>query len=186
MDAMKYSIAEADKYRAAAYIPPSTLAMSMYSDQKYLDSSPKYLERTYFDSAKAYFEHSSKLYMNQKTIGDYNRTNYDNKLYEDTSPGSGSTARSPPISESPDVIKQHNNITNDRTNEQHNSSNASTTSTTPTSSTSAASPGSNITTYYSSTGQTTGLLTPQISQYGSYQTNQTPGDGFRRPVTVIY
>ncbi|XP_044008821.1 transcription factor Sox-19a-like isoform X2 [Aphidius gifuensis] len=156
MDAMKYSMAEADKYRAATYMPPSSLAMT-----------------------KAYFEHS-KLY--QKSIGDYNRSNYDtNKLYEDSSPGGG-TARSPSISESPDLHKQH--ITNDRTNEQHSSSNTSTTSsTTPTSS--AASPGAtNLPTYYTGSGQTSGLLLPQISQYGGYQPNPTTAN--TRPVTVIY
>ena len=88
MDAMKYSM-EADKYRAA-YMPPSTLTMSMYSDPKYLDSSPKsYLDRSYLDSAtKAYFE-QSKLYMDQKpAIADYNRPTYEhnNKLYDESSP----------------------------------------------------------------------------------------------------
>ncbi|KAJ8966165.1 hypothetical protein NQ317_001224 [Molorchus minor] len=65
MDAMKYSM-EAEKYRSP-YMPPSTLAMSMYSDPKYMDSPSKsYLERGYLESTtaftKAYFE-SSKMYM---------------------------------------------------------------------------------------------------------------------------
>lgn len=74
MDAMKYSM-EADKYRSP-YMPPSSLAMSMYSDPKYMDSSSKsYLERGYLDSTsaltKAYFE-SSKMYMDANIANKYN------------------------------------------------------------------------------------------------------------------
>ncbi|KAK0157953.1 hypothetical protein PV328_011635 [Microctonus aethiopoides] len=170
MDAMKYSMAEADKYRAA-YMPPSTLTMSMYNDPKYLDTSPKYLERSYFDSAKAYFEHS-KLYMDQKQqINDYNRTNYEqNKMYEDHSSPGGGSARSP-AADSPDIMKQHGGRGGmgasgvggaPERNEQLSSSGASTTST-PTSS--AASPvGNSIPAYYPGCvvqGGTTGLLAPQ-------------------------
>ncbi|XP_063236732.1 transcription factor SOX-21 [Bacillus rossius redtenbacheri] len=63
MDAMKYSM-EADKYRPP-YMPPSSLAMSVYGDHKYLEAKG-YAERGYLDPAsaltKAYFE-SSKMYM---------------------------------------------------------------------------------------------------------------------------
>ncbi|CAK9799372.1 hypothetical protein ANTQUA_LOCUS2022 [Anthophora quadrimaculata] len=178
MDAMKYSM-EADKYRAA-YMPPSTLAMSMYSDPKYLDSSPKsYLDRSYLDSAKAYFE-QSKLYMDQKpTITDYNRPSYDhNKLYDEPSPGSvvggGGPTRSP-AAESPDMSKQH-----ERT--EQGSSSASSTSTS-----SAASPGASLPAYYPGPVQTSGLLGPQMSQYSGYQTAPAPGnESFRRPLTVIF
>lgn len=177
MDAMKYSM-EADKYRAA-YMPPSTLAMSMYSDPKYLDSSSKYLDRNYLDPAKVYFEHS-KLYMDQKpTMSDYNRTSYEpNKLYAEDSSPSGGSARSP-AADSPDVMKQHSS---ERT-EQHSSSSASTTST-PTSS--AASPGASIPAYYPGTVQGGGLLAPQVGQYGGYSSTASPGNDFRRPLTVIF
>lgn len=174
MDAMKYSMVEAEKYRAAAYMPPSTLAMSMYPDPKSLDSSPKYWDRGYLE-AKTYFE-QSKLYMDQKSMSDYNHPSYDtNKLYEDSSPG-GPT-RSPPTADSPDVLKHHN--ATDRTTEQHSSS-ASTTST-PTSS--AASP--SLPAYYPGSVQATGLL---ASQYTGYQSTTTTGNEppFRRPLTVIF
>ncbi|KAK0090616.1 hypothetical protein PV325_010582 [Microctonus aethiopoides] len=195
MDAMKYSMAEADKYRAA-YMPPSTLTMSMYNDPKYLDTSPKYLERSYFDSAKAYFEHS-KLYMDQKQqINDYNRTNYEqNKMYEDHSSPGGGSARSP-AADSPDIMKQHGGRGGmgasgvggaPERNEQLSSSGASTTST-PTSS--AASPvGNSIPAYYPGCvvqGGTTGLLAPQVSQYGSgYPPSGTPSNDFRRPIALL-
>lgn len=179
MDAMKYSM-EADKYRAA-YMPPSTLAMSMYPDPKYLDSNPKsYLDRSYLDSAKAYFE-QSKLYMDQKpTMTDYNRPNYEpNKtLYEESSPisvvgGSGS-ARSP-AAESPDMNKQHERA-------EQGSSSASSTSTS-----SAASPGATLPAYYPGPVQASGLLAPQMSGYSGYQTAPTHGnESFRRPLTVIF
>lgn len=189
MDAMKYSM-EADKYRAA-YMPPSTLAMSMYSDPKYLDSSPKsYLDRSYLD--KVYFE-QSKLYMDQKppSISDYSRPSYEpNKLYEDTtSPislatgggsgggGGGPTTRSP-TADSPDPNKQH-----ERT--EQGSSSASSTSTSST----AASPGACLPTYYPGQVQASGLLAPQMSQYGSYHQTTAPTSGnesFRRPLTVIF
>ncbi|XP_066588653.1 transcription factor Sox-19b-like [Prorops nasuta] len=191
MDAMKYSM-EADKYRAA-YMPPSTLAMSMYSDPKYLDSSPKsYLDRSYLDSAKAYFE-QSKFYMDQKPVmSDYNRTSYEpNKLYEESSPGSvvgsgggggGGGATRSPAADSPDVNKQQ-----ERT--EQGSSSASSTSTS-----SAASPGASLSTYYPGAVQATGglfgagLLAPQISQYGAaaYQIAPTPSnESFRRPLSVM-
>ncbi|KAI4482730.1 hypothetical protein M0804_008583, partial [Polistes exclamans] len=196
MDAMKYSM-EADKYRAA-YMPPSTLAMSMYSDPKYLDSSPKYLDRSYLDSAKAYFE-QSKIYIDPKpSISDYTRPSYEpNKLYEESSPGSvtggggggggsgsngggggggggGGSTRSP-AADSPDINKQH-----ERT-EQGSSSGSST------STSSAASPGASLSTYYPGPVQASGLLGPQMGQYGTYQTTPAPGnDSFRRPLTVIF
>ncbi|XP_011702496.1 PREDICTED: transcription factor Sox-2 [Wasmannia auropunctata] len=179
MDAMKYSM-EADKYRAA-YMPPSTLAMSMYPDPKYLDSSnPKntvpYLDRTYLD-AKAYFE-QSKLYMDQKPSIEYNRPSYEpNKLYEESSPnsvvGGSGPARSPPA-ESPDTSKQH-----ERT--EQGSSSASSTSTS-----SVASPGATLPAYYPGSVQASGLLNSQMGQYGGYQmapTNEMIAT--RRPLTVI-
>ncbi|XP_012278827.1 transcription factor Sox-19b [Orussus abietinus] len=176
MDAMKYSM-EADKYRAA-YMPPSTLAMSMYSDPKYLDSSPKsYLDRSYLDSAKAYFE-QSKLYMDQKPSisADYGRPSYEpNKLYEESSPGGGGGAPTrSPAAESPDASKQA-----ERT--EQGSSSASSTSTS-----SAASPGVSLPTYYPGPVQASGLLAPQMGQYPGYQTAPAPGNEFRRPLTVIF
>ncbi|XP_012532179.1 transcription factor Sox-19b [Monomorium pharaonis] len=179
MDAMKYSM-EADKYRAA-YMPPSTLTMSMYSDPKYLDSSNSkaYLDRTYLD-AKAYFEgvQQSKLYMDQKPIAEYNRPSYEpNKLYEESSPGSvvggSGPTRSPPA-ESPDTSKQH-----ERT--EQGSSSASSTSTS-----SAASPGATLPAYYPGSVQAGGLLGPQMGQYGGYQMAPAPGnESFRRPLVIL-
>ncbi|XP_011877699.1 PREDICTED: transcription factor SOX-2 [Vollenhovia emeryi] len=181
MDTMKYSM-EADKYRA--YIPPSTLAMGMYPDPKYLDSNPKaYLDRTYLD-AKAYFE-QSKLYMDQKPTIEYNRSSYEpNKLYEESSPssvvGGSGPARSPP-SESPDTSKQH-----ERT--EQGSSSASSTSTS-----SAASPGATLSVipgYYPAPVQAGSLIGPQMSQYptpgAAYQTPPTSGnESFRRPLVIL-
>ncbi|KAL0101628.1 hypothetical protein PUN28_019045 [Cardiocondyla obscurior] len=183
MDAMKYSM-EADKYRAA-YMPPSTLAMSMYPDPKYLDSSnPKtYLDRTYLD-AKAYMVQSfeqSKLYMDQKSTIEYNRPSYEpNKLYEESSPssvvGGSGPARSPPA-ESPDTSKQH-----ERT--EQGSSSASSTSTS-----SAASPGAPLSAYYPGSVQASGLLGPQMGQYtpaAAYQMPPASGnDSFRRPLVIL-
>ncbi|XP_043466534.1 transcription factor Sox-19b-like [Leptopilina heterotoma] len=179
MDAMKYSM-EADKYRA--YMPPSTLAMSMYSDPKYLDSSPKsYLDRSYLDSAKAYFE-QSKLYMDQKpSISEYNRPSYEpNKIYDESSPGGGggggSMSRSP-AADSPD----NNKHANDGRTDQGSSSASST------SNSSAASPGANsLPAYYPGPVQAGGLLAPQMGQYAGYQTSPAPGNEFRRPLTVIF
>lgn len=181
MDAMKYSM-EADKYRAA-YMPPSTLAMSMYPDPKYLDSPNKaYLDRTYLD-AKAYFEQSQKLYMDQKPTIEYNRPSYEpNKLYEESSPssvvGGSGPARSPPA-ESPDTSKQH-----ERT--EQGSSSASSTSTS-----SAASPGAPLSAYYPAPVQASGLLGPQMGQYtpaAAYQMQPVSGgnESFRRPLVILW
>lgn len=177
MDAMKYSM-EADKYRSA-YIPPSSLAMSMYSDPKYLDSTAKsYLDRNYLDSTsaltKAYFE-NSKMYMDSKNYGDAGNPSqsrsspdYDvGKLYETNS-------RTPPVSESPD-----SKVKSERTD-------PSTSSSTSTSS-AAPSPG-NLSSYYS---QQAGHVPPGLipmSQYSQHY-HQTAGNGsteFRRPLTVIF
>ncbi|XP_020300079.1 transcription factor Sox-19b isoform X2 [Pseudomyrmex gracilis] len=157
MDAMKYGV-DPDKYRAAYMSHPTStsLAMSMYPDPKYLDSNPKpYLDRSYLDSAKAYFE-QSKLYMDQKPLGiDYNRPNYEpNKLYEESSPGSvvGSGPTRSPAAESPDTSKHH-----ERTADQGSSSTSST------STSSAASPGASLPAYYPAPTQA--LLPPQVSDY---------------------
>lgn len=175
MDAMtKYSM-EADKYRAA-YIPPSSLAMSMYSDPKYLDSSPKsYLERSWnLDSAKMYLE-QSKFYMDQKSsaaLNDLNRSYEANKLDEDSSP-SAATTRSP-TAESPDLNRQQI----ERADQDSSSA---------TSTPSAWSPGSSLSSYYSATtAQSGGILPPQMGQYPSYQTapSSIPGE-FRRPVVIL-
>ncbi|XP_008210134.1 transcription factor SOX-1 [Nasonia vitripennis] len=207
MDAMKYSM-EADKYRAA-YMPPSTLAMSMYPDTKYLDSSSKsYLDRSYLDSAKAYLE-QSKLYMDHQqqqqqqqhqqqqqqqqqqqkssALADYNRhSSYEpNKLYEESSPGGGggSLSRSP-AADSPDGLVAKNNSadaggSNSRSNELGSSSASSSAST--------SSPGAaSISSYYPG-AQAGALLGPQMGQYASYQSAAGgPGNEFRRPLTVIF
>lgn len=180
MDAMKYSM-EADKYRSA-YMPPSTLAMSMYSDPKYMDSQSKsYLERGYLDSTsaltKAYFE-SSKMYMDGKYNPDGSRP-YPldiGKMYTETSQQVGGNLGSPRSSDSPDT----------KPNQERQDA-ASTSSSTTTSS-AGASPGG-LPSYYPSNGmqQTSSMpgLLP-MTQYSSQYPTQTPGGEFRRPLTVIF
>lgn len=181
MDAMKYSM-EADKYRSA-YMPPSSLAMSMYSDPKYLDSTAKsYLDRGYLDSTsaltKAYFE-NSKMYMDSKGYGSESANpsqprsspNYDvSKMYETNS-------RTPPVSESPET-----NVKSERPDPSTSSSTSSTST-----SSAAASPGG-LPSYYSqqSSHVPPGLIPmPQYSQH-YHQANASGGSEFRRPLTVIF
>lgn len=174
---MKYSM-EADKYRSA-YMPPSSLAMSMYSDPKYLDSSAKtYLDRGYLDSTsaltKAYFE-NSKMYIDSKNYSEpgnpqQSRSSpaYDiGKLYETNS-------RTPPASESPDM-----NVKSERPDPSTSSS---------TSASSAAPSPASLPSYYSQqTGHGPPGLLP-MSQYSQHY-HQPAGNGtaeFRRPLTVIF
>lgn len=178
MDAMKYSM-EADKYRSA-YMPPSSLAMSMYSDPKYLDSTAKsYLDRGYLDSTsaltKAYFE-NSKMYMDGKGYSDQRGSPgypMDGKMYE-----SSNGSRTPPAADSPEV-----NIKSERP-ETSASSSASSTST----SASASSPGSLPSYYTQQTHMPPGLIPmSQMSQYSQhYHQAASGGSEFRRPLTVIF
>lgn len=177
MDAMKYSM-EADKYRSA-YMPPSSLAMSMYSDPKYLDSTAakSYLDRGYLDSTsaltKAYFE-NSKMYMDGKGYADQRASpSYplDGKMYE-----SSNGSRTPPASESPEAT-----IKSERPEPSVSSSASST-------STSAASPGALPSYYTQQTHMPPGLIPmSQMSQYSQhYHQAATGGTEFRRPLTVIF
>lgn len=182
MDAMKYSM-EADKYRSP-YMPPSSLAMSMYSDPKYMDSSSKsYLERGYLDSTsaltKAYFE-SSKMYMDaNKYNPDSSRSypgleigkSYTDHLQQQNQQGPLGSPRS---SESPDAKPNQERL------EGASSSSSTTTSS------AGASPGG-LPGYYpsSSMQQSTAGLLPMAQYAGQYPT-QTPGSEFRRPLTVIF
>ncbi|XP_049822446.1 transcription factor Sox-21 isoform X3 [Aethina tumida] len=179
MDAMKYSM-EADKYRSA-YMPPSSLTMSMYSDPKYMDSTSKsYLERGYLDSniTKAYFEHS-KMYMDGKYSTESARS-YPidiGKMYQD-GPGQQPPANlgSPRSSDSPEV--KHNQERQDGT-----SSSSSTTT-----SSAGASPGA-LPGYYPTGAMQQGNAVPGLlpmAQYASQYPTQTPGGEFRRPLTVIF
>lgn len=174
MDAMKYSM-EADKYRSAYSMPPSTLAMSMYSaDPKYMDSSAKsYMERGYLDPTsaltKAYFE-SSKMYMESgaaAAAAAASRGTYDppdgsqrgstasgypsldiSKMYADAVPP---PSRTP--TDSPDVTIKSNNAGNTggvSSNERQDIGASSSASSTSTSS-AAASPGG-LPSYYPGTG----------------------------------
>ncbi|XP_046675726.1 transcription factor Sox-1a-like [Homalodisca vitripennis] len=173
MDAMKYSMeaAAADKYRSA-YMPPSSLAMGMYSDPKYLDSTPK-TSYGYLDPAftKAYFE-SSKMYMesNKAYGGDLSPRGHGysaldlGKLYpEQPTSATQETQRSP--AQTPE----------DRPEREHEPSSASSTSST--------SPGG-LPCYY----QPSGLL--PVSQYPVPPYHQPsasqPTSDFRRPLTVIF
>lgn len=184
MDAMKYSM-EADKYRSA-YMPPSTLAMSMYSDPKYMDTSPKsYLERGYLDSTsaltKAYFE-SSKMYMDGKYNPDNARAAYPpldiGKMYTDaTAAAVNGGLNSPRSSDSPDVKVQ-----------QPERQDAASSSSSTTTSSAGASPGA-IPGYYpggamQQGGSVPGLL--PMAQYASQYPTQGPNGEFRRPLTVIF
>lgn len=182
MDAMKYSM-DAEKYRQA-YMPPSSLAMSMYSDPKYMDSSSKsYLERGYLDSTsaltKAYFE-SSKMYMDGKYPTDTSRS-YPSldigKMYSsEPSQQVPNNLGSPRSSDSPDT-KQNQ--------ERHEGGSSSSSTTT---SSAGASPGS-LPGYYPANGQiqqsnSVPSLLPM--QYSSQYPSQSPGGEFRRPLTVIF
>lgn len=181
MDAMKYSM-EAEKYRNP-YVPPHTLAMSMYSDPKYMDSSSKsYLERGYLESSaltKAYLE-SSKMYMDGKYNPETNRPyGLDiGKMYTESPPAFQGI--SPRSSESPEG--KHTNP-----ERQDGASSASSTTT----SSAGASPGGNaLPGYYPNTSVQQGSsITPGLlpmSQYASQYPSQTPGGEFRRPLTVIF
>lgn len=180
MDAMKYSM-EADKYRSA-YMPPSTLAMSMYSDPKYMDSTSKsYLERGYLDSTsaltKAYFE-SSKMYMDGKYNPESSRP-YPldiGKMYSESSQGMPGGHGSPRSADSPDV----------KNNQERQESSSSSTTTSSAGASPSAIPG-----YYpggsmqqGSNSMPPGLL--PMAQYASQYPTQTPGGEFRRPLTVIF
>lgn len=177
MDAMKYSM-EADKYRSAYSMPPSTLAMSMYSaDPKYMDSTAKsYMERGYLDPTsaltKAYFE-SSKMYMESgaaaaaaaasrgaydpsdpsqrgSTAGGYPSLDI-SKMYADTASSAPQPSRTP--TDSPDVVIKSNNTGNSSgvsSNERQEVGASSSASSTSTSS-AAASPGG-LPSYYPGTG----------------------------------
>lgn len=173
---------EADKYRSA-YMPPSSLAMSMYSDPKYLDSTAKsYLDRGYLDSTsaltKAYLE-NSKMYMDSKNYGGEggnpsqprSSPNYDvGRMYETNS-------RTPPVSESPE-----SNVKSERPDPSTSSSTSSTST-----SSAAASPGG-LPSYYSqqSSHVPPGLI--PMSQYSQHyhQAAASQGSEFRRPLTVIF
>lgn len=176
---MKYSL-EADKYRSP-YMPPTSLAMSMYSDPKYMDSSSKnYLERSYLDSSaltKAYFE-SSKMYMDGKYNPDSTR-HYPldiSKMYSESSaPLTG--VPSPKSSDSPD---QKPNISE----RQDGSSSSSTTT-----SSAGASPGGLAGYYPASMMQQSGPLSSSLipmAQYPGQYSTQGPTGEFRRPLTVIF
>lgn len=192
MDAMKYSMEE--KYRSP-YMPPSSLAMSMYSDPKYMDTSSKsYLERGYLDSTsaltKAYFE-SSKMYMDGKYNPDGARPSYPldiGKMYSDASPSIQQSLSSPRSSDSPDTKQQ----------QQERQDGASSSSSTTTSSAGASPGAGTLPGYYPSTSMQqsaaaaaaaaatmpSGLL--PMAQYASQYPAQAPGGEFRRPLTVIF
>ncbi|XP_050505324.1 transcription factor sox-2-like isoform X2 [Diabrotica virgifera virgifera] len=189
MDAMKYSM-EADKYRSP-YMPPSTLAMSMYSDPKYMDSPSKsYLERGYLDSTsaltKAYFE-SSKMYMDANIANKYNpdaTRSYAHglelgKMYSDHHQHQQQHSQqvsmsSPRSSDSPDVKPMQDRL-------EGSSSSSSTTT-----SSAGASPGG-LPGYYPSSAmqQSTAGLLP-MAQYPGQYPSQIPGSEFRKPLTVIF
>lgn len=211
MDAMKYSM-EADKYRTAYSMPPSSLTMSMYSaDPKYMDSTAKsYMERGYLDPTsaltKAYFE-SSKMYMESTAAsrGAYDpsdasqrggSTTYPSldisKMYADTSTPAPPASRTP--TDSPDKSGGGGGsavaVSSADRQDVGASSSASSTST----SSAAASPGG-LPSYYPGTVHQQGPPMPglipmaQMSQYASghyHQAAAPAGSEFRRPLTVIF
>ncbi|KAJ8946669.1 hypothetical protein NQ318_019983 [Aromia moschata] len=179
MDAMKYSM-EADKYRSP-YMPPSTLAMSMYSDPKYMDSSSKsYLERGYLDSTsaltKAYFE-SSKMYMDANKYNPDSSRAYPGldigKMYSDHQQQQQQQQHqhmtgnmgSPRSSDSPDVKPNQERL------EGASSSSSTTTSS------AGASPGA-LPGYYPTSAMQQGNSVPGLlpmAQYPGQYPSQTPG-----------
>ncbi|XP_050307230.1 transcription factor Sox-2 isoform X2 [Anthonomus grandis grandis] len=200
MDAMKYSM-EADKYRSHYSMPPSSLAMSMYSDPKYMESNSKsYLERGYLDSTsaltKAYFE-TSKMYMDGKYPNDSPSRAYPGldigKMYEGMGnmnqqqqqqqqqqqmPGLSNPMGSP-RSDSPVDSK---NIIQERLDAASSSSSTTTSS-------AGASPGGIPGYYPGGSMQQANSVPPGIlpmAQYASQYPTQTPGGEFRRPLTVIF
>lgn len=150
----------ADKNRSYSLQPPSSLAMSMYSDPKYLDSTPK--TYGYLDPAftKAYFE--NKMYSSDISPRSHGYSALDlGKLYDQPPTTSAETARSP--TQTPE----------ERPEREHEPSSASSTSST--------SPGGFP--YYQSSG-----LIP-VSQYPvpyHQPSASQPSPDFRRPLTVIF
>ncbi|KAL0274211.1 UNVERIFIED_CONTAM: hypothetical protein PYX00_006688 [Menopon gallinae] len=178
MDAMKYSM-DADKYRSA-YIPPSSLTMSMYSDPKYLDSTAKsYLDRGYLDSTsaltKAYFE-NSKMYMDGKGYESGNPPQHRSSPGYDVGKMYETNSRTPPVSDSPET-----NIKSERPDP------STSTSTSTSTSSAAASPGG-LPSYYAqqSSHVPPGLI--PMTQYPQHyhQATASGGTEFRRPLTVIF
>ncbi|XP_039281379.1 transcription factor Sox-14-like isoform X2 [Nilaparvata lugens] len=172
MDAMKYSMEAADKYRP--YMPPTSLTMPMYSpDAKYLDTQPK--NYGYLDPAftKAYFE-SSKLYMESSKAYAAGGDRYSpldlGKLYA----GDQGTARA--TSQSPEQgIKVEP---------------SSASSPTP-STAQASSPGAPLPCYYQSPSGLLPAVHHQAYQQYHHQTSPSPVSApvapeFRRPLTVIF
>ncbi|KAJ4435294.1 hypothetical protein ANN_17904 [Periplaneta americana] len=209
MDAMKYSM-EADKYRSAYSMPPSTLAMSMYSaDPKYMDSTAKsYMERGYLDPTsaltKAYFE-SSKMYMESGAAA--SRGGYDpadasqragaypaldiSKMYADAAPAPP-PSRTP--TDSPDVVGKGGGVAtgNGTSSGERQDVGASSSASSTSTSSAAASPGG-LPSYYPGAVHQQGPPMPGLipmAQYasGHYHQATAPGGGseFRRPLTVIF
>ncbi|CAH1130145.1 unnamed protein product [Ceutorhynchus assimilis] len=190
MDAMKYSM-EADKYRSP-YMPPSTLAMSMYSDPKYMDSNSKsYLERGYLDSTsaltKAYFE-TSKMYMGAESPRSYpgldiskmyDASNQQHQQQQQLSAGVNNLGASP-RSDSP--VDTKGGIIQERLDAASSSSSTTTSS-------AGASPGGLPPGYYPNSTMQQGQVPPGIlpmAQYTSQYPSQTAAGEFRRPLTVIF
>lgn len=175
MDAVKYSMDAADKFRSP-YMPPSTLAMSMYSDPKYMDSSSKsYLERSYLDSTtKAYFD-SNKMYMDKypDTSRGYPALDF-GKMYQEQSGNqqmSGGIG-SPRGSDSPDVKQIQ---------ERHDGASSSSSTTT---SSAGASPGG-LPNYYPGSQIQQANSVPGLLPMPQYTTQYPSAGEFRRPLTVI-
>lgn len=171
MDAMKYSM-DAEKYRP--YMPPSSLAMGVYPDPKYLDSASKTPAYGYLDPAftKAYFE-SSKMYMESSKAynGDMSPRGHGyaaldlGKAYQDNhSSASGLESHRSPA-QTPEERQER---------EPEPSSASSTSSTSP----------GGLPCYY----QPSGIL--PMSQYPVPSYHQPsapqPSSDFRRPLTVIF
>lgn len=192
MDAMKYSM-EADKYRSP-YMPPSTLAMSMYSDPKYMDSTAKsYLERGYLDSTsaltKAYFE-SSKMYMDGKYNNESPRSypGLDlNKMYDGVSGGNHQQQQIPGVGGNPMGSPRTDSPSDNKTNQERLDAASSSSSTTTSSA--GASPGG-LPGYYPGSAMQQGNSVPPgilpMAQYASQYPTQTPGSEFGGPLTVIF
>lgn len=161
VDAMKYSMEAADKYRSA-YMPPSSLAMSVYSDPG--KSGYSYLDPAF---TKAYLE-SSKMYMESGGPAHSQGHSYTGldlgKLYPEHSQ-QGATTPQPP--RSPTQTPE------ERPEPSSASSNSS------------ASPGAGLPCYYQPTGLLPQYPLPPSVQYHQASPSQ-PSSDFRRPLTVIF
>ncbi|XP_045471124.1 transcription factor Sox-2-like [Harmonia axyridis] len=166
MDPMKYSM-DADKFRAP-FMPPSSLAMSMYSESP----SKGFLERNYLEQK---FYDPNKMYMDKYQDASRGYPSFDLcKMYQDHSGNQQVSAGigSPRSSDSPDVKQSQ---------ERHDATSSSSSTTT---SSAGASPGG-LSSYYPSTQLQQSNSVPGLLPMPQYTSQYSNTGEFRRPLTVI-